>query len=313
MGQMEKEKEILHNEILDWENLKDEQKELARFVKDLGAEENDWQLAQLQLEDLAGRLKKFEQKKFFQGKYDQANAILTLQAGAGGTDAQDWTEMLSRMYLRYAEKKDWEAKILNESKGSEAGLKSITIEIQGRSAYGFLKREKGVHRLVRLSPFNANNLRQTSFALVEVLPVLEKQDALELNSADLRVDTYRASGAGGQHVNKTDSAVRITHLPTGTVAACQNERSQLQNKEKALAMLQAKLVQLMEERQVAEINELKGEQKKIEWGNQIRSYVLHPYKLVKDHRTGFQSSEVEKVLEGDLEQLMEDNLMKIAG
>lgn len=312
MGQLEKEKEQLQNEIVEWENLIDEQKELKKFIKTISENEEDLQLAEIQLSDLLERTKQFEQKILFQGKYDHLGVILSLQAGAGGTDAQDWTEILLRMYLRYAEKREWRTKILHESKGLEAGIKSVTIEISGLNVYGFLRREKGVHRLIRLSPFNSDNLRQTSFALVEVLPILDKKNELKINPTDLRVDTYRASGAGGQHINKTDSAVRITHLPTGIIVACQNERSQLQNREKAMEILQSKLAQLMEDQQAKKLAELKGEAKKIEWGNQIRSYILHPYKMLKDHRTGFQTSAVEEVLEGEMNQVIDDNLSKLS-
>lgn len=243
------------------------------------------------------------------GEYDSADAILTLRSGAGGTEAQDWTEMLLRMYLRYAERHSYRTTVLDETRGNEAGLKSVTIEVKGRYAYGYLRGEMGVHRLVRLSPFNANNLRQTSFASAEVMPVLPDTDrSIEVKAEDLRVDTLRASGAGGQHVNKTESAVRLTHLPTGIVVACQSERSQLQNREQAMKLLKSKLLQrrlLEEEEKKAAI---RGEFKSAGFGNQIRSYVLHPYNLVKDHRTETETSDTQGVLDGDLDRFIESEL-----
>lgn len=243
------------------------------------------------------------------GEYDSADAILTLRSGAGGTEAQDWTEMLLRMYLRYAERHSYQTTILDETRGNETGLKSVTIEVKGRYAYGYLRGEMGVHRLVRLSPFNANNLRQTSFASAEVMPVLPDTDrSIEVKTEDLRVDTLRASGAGGQHVNKTESAVRLTHLPTGIVVACQSERSQLQNREQAMKLLKSKLLQrrLLEEEEKKAV--IRGEFKSAGFGNQIRSYVLHPYNLVKDHRTETETSDTQGVLDGDLDRFIESEL-----
>ncbi len=287
-----------------WQKLKADWMELDNFAADATDNEEDGQLVKIQLLDLKKQLVFFEERLLFQSKYDQFNALIFLHSGAGGVDAQDWTEMLLRMYLRYAEKKGWQVKILEKVTGAEAGIKKATLELEGENAYGYLKNEKGVHRLVRLSPFNANNLRQTSFALVEVLPLMEEADAVKIESKDLKIDTFRSSGAGGQSVNTTDSAVRITHLPTNLVVTCQNERSQLQNKQKALEILKSRLAQRMEEERVDKIEKLKQKQDKIEWGSQIRSYVLHPYKMVKDHRTGFQSSMVSEILDGELDEVI---------
>ena len=247
--------------------------------------------------------KEFELK--LSGPHDREGAILTLNAGAGGTDAQDWAEMLLRMYVRFAEVQGWRADVVDRSEGEEAGVKSATVEITGPYAYGKLKSEKGVHRLVRLSPFNADNLRQTSFAMVDVVPQLTHPDEFALDEKDLRIDVFRSGGHGGQSVNTTDSAVRVTHMPTGTVVSIQNERSQLQNKEKALAILKARLTAMMLEQQAEELSKLRGVQKSAEWGSQIRSYVLHPYTKVKDHRTGAETNQAQAVLDGDLDQFID--------
>jgi peptide chain release factor 2 len=252
------------------------------------------------VQELAWQVKQKERELRWQGLHDKSGAIITIQAGAGGTDAQDWAEMLERMYLRLCERKNWRVRLIDRSASEEAGIKHTTFAVDGKYVYGLLQTEHGVHRLVRQSPFNADKLRQTSFARVEVVPQLTPQEELELQPEELRIDTFRSGGAGGQHVNKTSSAVRITHLPTGLVVKSQQERSQGQNKAQALGLLQAKLRALMDSQRVAEISKLKGITKEAAWGNQIRSYVLHPYKLVKDHRTQVQTTDTEAVLGGDL-------------
>ena len=243
-------------------------------------------------------------------KYDRLNAILTLHAGAGGTEACDWTEMLYRMYMYYAEKNDFTLTELDRLAGDEAGIKSISFKIDGECAYGYLKAEKGVHRLVRISPFDANKRRHTSFASVEVMPEIEDDNEIKVNADEIRVDTYRASGAGGQHVNKTDSAIRITHIPTGIVVSCQNERSQTQNREMAMKMLISKLLEKREAERLEREQDIKGDIKKIEWGSQIRSYVFCPYTLVKDHRTGMEISDVNSVMNGNIQPFINDYLKK---
>lgn len=248
-------------------------------------------------------------KSFLSGKYDYCNAILSLHAGAGGTEAQDWVSMLYRMYLRYCEKKGFTVKVLDYLDGDEAGIKSVTFMAEGLNAYGYLRAEKGVHRLVRISPFDAAKRRHTSFASLDVMPEIEDDEDIEINTDDLRIDTYRASGAGGQHINKTDSAIRITHLPTGIVVQCQNERSQIQNKETAMKMLKSKLLDKREEERLKEMKDLKGDVKKIEWGSQIRSYVFHPYSLVKDHRTGTENGNIRAVMDGDIEPFINSYLI----
>ena len=242
------------------------------------------------------------------GEYDRNDAILTLHAGVGGSDANDWTEMLLRMYTRWCEKRGFKVETLDYLEGDEAGIKSVTLKVKGEFAYGYLKAEKGVHRLVRISPFNANGKRQTSFASVEVLPELTKDQDIEIRSEDLKIDTYRASGAGGQHVNKTESAIRITHLPTGIVVQCQSERSQFSNKDTAMAMLKSKLIDLKERAHKEKIEDLTGELKDMGWGSQIRSYVFHPYSMVKDHRTNEETGKVDAVMDGDIGPFIESYL-----
>ncbi len=247
------------------------------------------------------------------GEYDKGDALLAIHAGAGGTDSQDWAAMLERMYLRWAETRGFQTDILDTSEGEEAGIKSVTIAVNGRYAYGYLRPEKGVHRLVRLSPFDASHRRHTSFVLVEVLPQVEDETAVEINPSDLRIDTYRSAGAGGQNVQKNDTAIRITHLPTGLVVTCQNERSQAQNRENAMRVLRARLLEIKQQEQEEQIAELRGEYTKAEWGSQIRSYVLHPYQLVKDHRTDYESGNVQSVLNGDLDEFIETYLRMQVG
>ena len=238
------------------------------------------------------------------GEHDQRNAIVAIHAGAGGTEAQDWSQMIERMLLRYCERKKWKTEIIDRHEGGEAGIKSVVFEVRGASAYGYLKSENGVHRLVRISPFDAEKMRHTSFALVEVLPELDESAVIEIDEKDLKIDTYRSSGAGGQNVNKVETAVRITHEPSGIVVACQAGRSQARNRETAMNILRAKLHKLQQEEQHKEMEELRGEYTSAEWGNQIRSYVLHPYQMVKDHRTDVETSDTEAVLDGDLDEFV---------
>lgn len=281
-------------------------KELSEIISETenGAEKEKADLEN-KLSEIEEKINQLEFETLLGGEYDRSDAIMSIHSGAGGVDAQDWAEMLLRMYLRWAEKNNFKAKIVDETRGQEAGIKSVTVEIKGPYAYGNLKSEGGVHRLVRLSPFNADNLRQTSFALVEVMPVIEEIKDVVISQQDIRVDVYRSSGAGGQSVNTTDSAVRITHVPTGIVATCQNERSQMQNKEQAMKILRAKIHQKYLEEKEKEKAGLRGIAVSAEWGSQIRSYVLHPYKLVKDHRTKHETTNAEAVLEGNINDFIE--------
>ncbi len=264
-----------------------------------------------ELKTLAVEIENFHIQTLLSGKFDATSAILTLHAGAGGTEAQDWCQMLYRMYCRYAERRNYKVDLLDWLDGEEAGIKSVTVQINGENAYGYLKAEKGVHRLVRISPFDSNKRRHTSFASVEVMPVLEQDTDVVIDDKDLKVDTYRSSGAGGQHVNKTESAIRITHIPTGIVVSCQTQRSQIQNREQAMLMLKSRLAELKERQQMEEAQQLKGEIKKIEWGSQIRSYVFCPYTLVKDHRTGFENPNIVEVMDGNVQPFIEDYLTKL--
>lgn len=305
--------EALQNEIEAFKNLLKTLFDLEGFsvLEDLKLE--DVKELEKEYEKAEKEIDAWEFKTLLGGKYDAKNAILTIRSGAGGVDAQDWAEMILRMYLRYAEQQGFKTRLLDESRGDEAGIKSATIEIAAAYAYGYLRGEAGVHRLVRISPFNAKSLRQTSFASVEVMPVIDDtEEEMEINPDDLRIDTYRSSGAGGQNVNKTESAVRVTHTPTGLVAACQSERSQLKNKELAMKILRSKIIAKHLIEQEAEKKKIRGEVKSAEWGNQIRSYVLHPYTLVKDHRTGTETSNTSKVLDGDLQIFIESELQYLS-
>jgi peptide chain release factor 2 len=297
----------LRAEIDLWRGLQREVDEDAELLE-LAVPESDVEMA-TQIEQSAGslvrRLDDLEFELTLGGKYDRRPGIVAIHAGAGGIDAQDWAQMLLRMYLRWGERHGFRVDILDETAGEEAGVKSVTIEIRGPYAYGYLKSERGVHRLVRLSPFDSAHRRHTSFALVEVMPEPEAATAVQLNPDDLRIDVFRSSGAGGQNVQKTSTAVRVTHLPTGIVVTCQNERSQIQNRETALTILAARLAEIEEEKREAERAALRGEHVDAGWGNQIRSYVLHPYTMVKDHRTGSETSNATVVLDGELDQFME--------
>ncbi len=257
---------------------------------------------------MSGLVQKLKIQALLSGKYDNNKAIVTINAGAGGTEAQDWVSMLFRMYTMFASKYKYKLEVLDEQVGEVAGIKSIMFSLEGEYAYGYMKCEKGVHRLVRISPFDSGARRHTSFASVEVIPEVEEVNDVEVKPEDIRVDTFRASGAGGQHINKTDSAIRITHFPTGIVVTCQNERSQFQNRDKAMQVLKSKLLQLKIQEENEKMKELKGEEKKIEWGSQIRSYVFCPYTLVKDHRTNFENTNVQAVMDGDIFPFIEEYL-----
>ena len=276
-------------------------------------EDNDSDMLSIIEEELTNLKKDIDEvslNAYLSGPYDKNNCILEIHPGAGGTESCDWASMLYRMYTRYCEKEGYKIDILDYQDGDEAGIKSVTMLIKGTNAYGYLKNEKGVHRLVRLSPFDSNNRRHTSFASIEVTPEIEQNNDVEIDEKDLKIDVYRSTGAGGQGVNTTDSAVRITHLPTKIVVTCQNERSQIQNKEQALKVLKNKLLLLELEKQEQELNKIKGDQMNIDFGSQIRSYVMHPYSMVKDHRTNIETSNVEKVLDGDINLFIEENLKK---
>lgn len=305
--------EVSQNKMKELKSLKDDvatYRELETAYEDIetmiemGYEENDEAMIpeiQEMLDHFVATYEAIHMKTLLSGEYDRDNAILSLHAGAGGTESCDWAAMLYRMFTRWAEKKGFQVEVLDSLDGDEAGIKSITFEVNGPNAYGYLKSEKGVHRLVRISPFNANGKRQTSFVSCDVMPDIEEDIDIEINEDDLRIDTYRSSGAGGQHINKTSSAIRITHLPTGIVVQCQNERSQHMNKDKAMQMLKAKLYLLKQEENAKKAAGIRGEVTEIGWGNQIRSYVMQPYTMVKDRRTGVESGNVDAVLDGDLD------------
>lgn len=300
----------LRKEYTQWETLRAELQELEDFIGMVGVEEQASveQDIEQKMQSLEQRYQSLEFSMLFNGPHDHSNAVVAIHAGAGGTDAQDWAEMLLRMYTRYAEKKEWRVRLVDESRGGEAGIKSATFFVEGRQVYGHLKGEAGVHRLVRLSPFNADSLRQTSFALVEVMPEIDDDVQIDIKPEDLRIDTFMSGGKGGQSVNTTYSAVRIVHLPTKISVSCQNERSQTQNKETAMKILRAKLLKLKEEEMQKEKQQLRGEFHSAEWGSQIRSYVLQPYRMVKDLRTGIETSDTEGVLDGDLDAFVEAEL-----
>ena len=309
-----KELKNLKDTVEEYNKLSTQYEDILTLI-DLGYEENDEEMVKeirSELDEFIRDLEELRIGTLLSGEYDKCNAILKLNAGAGGTESCDWCGMLYRMYTRWAERKGFAIEVLDYLDGDEAGIKSVTFQVNGLNAYGYLKSEKGVHRLVRISPFNAQGKRQTSFVSLDVMPEIEEDLDVEIDEKDLRIDTYRSSGAGGQHINKTSSAIRITHIPTGTVVQCQNERSQFQNKDKAMQMLKAKLYLLKKEANVEKLSDIRGEVKEIGWGSQIRSYVLQPYTMVKDHRTEVETGNVDSVLDGNLDPFINGYLKWIS-
>lgn len=301
----------LKDKLMAYRSLEEKLEELETLIE-MAIEEGDESLEgeiESLCEELKASLNKQKIESLLSGEYDSNNAILSIHAGTGGLDAQDWAEMLMRMYIRWSEKKGYSVKIVDLIRDTEAGIKTALLTIEGLNAYGFLKSEKGVHRLVRISPFDSSGKRHTSFASLDVMPELDEDVEIDINPNDIKIDTYRASGAGGQHINKTDSAVRITHLPTGITVQCQNERSQHYNKATAMRLLMSKLVELKELEQLEKIEDIKGDYSQIAWGSQIRSYVFHPYNMVKDHRTNFEVGNVQGVMDGDLDGFIDAYLV----
>ena len=305
-----KAKKSIENKIAEYEGMVTLVEDVETLIE-LAEEEGDSSLAseiKSAYEDAVEKIEEFRIKVLLDGKYDANNAIISVHAGSGGTDAQDWASMLLRMYMRWCESKNYKVQLLDLQDDVEAGIKSATLRVEGENAYGYLKNEKGVHRIVRISPFDSGARRHTSFSSLDVMPEIDDDTSIEINPEDLRIDTYRASGAGGQHVNKTDSAIRITHIPTNIVVTCQNERSQHQNKEMAMKVLMSKLIELKEQEQKATLEELQGDYSQITWGSQIRSYVFHPYNLVKDHRTEAETGNVQAVMDGKLDFFINEKL-----
>ncbi len=311
MQQLERKKRNLQEILYHVKELDDE----LNLIEELSSVENDEILFEKEIQELSKKIELFEVQSLLSGPHDEDDAIVTIHAGAGGTESCDWVAMLFRMYMMWAQSNNYKIEIADTQEGDQAGYKSITFIVSGDHPYGYLKGENGIHRLVRISPFDSNKRRHTSFAAVSVIPDIENDISIEIKPEDLKIDTFRASGAGGQYVNKTDSAIRITHIPTGIVVTCQSQRSQVKNKETALKILKSKLYKLEEEKKNAQLKQISGEKKKAEWGSQIRSYVLHPYKMVKDHRTNLEKTNVaaENVLNGDINDFLYENLKYLKG